>query len=193
MIQQAFFQRDPLSPPFHINLMLGLRFLQASLLVLSHQCSTVSACTLPIRFEEASRVKKPGRKAHAEEWKQYHVAVRQHNLSQQFTAMAQELRKALDLSGDVLETLLLACDPHKFTPEQVRKDESIPWEETKIFYGGKRCRARYKLLSDLYRQGGAKKRILRLLVVAHIRSSSCPLGLSHGGRAYSNRRHAGTA
>ena len=32
-IRQAFHQRDPLSPPFHTNLMLGLRFLQASLLV----------------------------------------------------------------------------------------------------------------------------------------------------------------
>src|ERR1019366_4177579 len=31
-IQQAFYQRDPLSPHFHVNLMLGLRFLQASLL-----------------------------------------------------------------------------------------------------------------------------------------------------------------
>ena len=27
-IRQAFFQRDPLSPPFHVNLMWGLRFLQ---------------------------------------------------------------------------------------------------------------------------------------------------------------------
>jgi hypothetical protein len=113
MIQQAFFQRDPLSPPFHVNLMLGLRFLQASLLVPLHKCSTVGARALPIRFEEASRVKKPGRKATAEEWMQYHVAVRQHNLSQQFTAMAQELRKALDLSGAALKTLLLAVAPPK--------------------------------------------------------------------------------
>ena len=57
-------------------------------------------------------------------------------------------------------------DPNKFTPEQVRKDESIPWKETKLFYGGKRRRVRYKLLSDLYWQGGARKRTLRLLVVA---------------------------
>lgn len=32
-IRQAFYQRDPMSPPFHVNLLLGLRFLQASLLV----------------------------------------------------------------------------------------------------------------------------------------------------------------
>ncbi len=32
-IEQAFYQRDPMSPPFHCNLMLGGRFLQASLLL----------------------------------------------------------------------------------------------------------------------------------------------------------------
>ena len=36
-IPQAFYQRDPLSPPFHVNLVLGLRFLQASLLVPLHR------------------------------------------------------------------------------------------------------------------------------------------------------------
>jgi hypothetical protein len=207
MIQQAFFQRDPLSPPFHTNLILGLRFLQASLLVPLYKSSSVGTRALPIRFQEASRVKKPGRKAAPEEWTQYRVAVRQHNLSKQFVAMAHELRQALDLSGTARKILLLAVDGsfcnqtvfrlvlkgveiiararkdavlcfaaptgsrrfydvNKFTPEQVRKDESIPWKETKIFYGGKRRRVRYKLLSDLYWQGGARKRRLRLLVVA---------------------------
>jgi hypothetical protein len=207
MIQQAFFQRDPLSPPFHVNLMLGLRFLQASLLVPLHKCSTAGTRALPIRFQEASRIKKPGRKGSAEEWKQYRVASRLHNLSQQFVTLARELRQALDNSGAALKTLLLAVDGsfcnrtvfalvlrgveiiararkdavlcfhapigshrfydvNKFTPEQVRKDESIPWKETKIFYGGKRRRVRYKLLSGLYWQGGARKRTLRLLAVA---------------------------
>jgi hypothetical protein len=207
MIQQAFFQRDPLSPPFHVNLMLGLRFLQASLLVPLHKHSAVSTRALPIRFQEASRVKRPGRKAAAEEWKQYRIAVRQHNLSKQFVSMVDQLRQVLNGSGAALKTLLLAVDGsfcnrtvfaialkgveviararkdavlcfrapagsrrfydlNKFTPEQVRKDESIAWKETKLFYGGKRRRVRYKLLSDLYWQGGARKRTLRLLVVA---------------------------
>ena len=207
MIQQAFFQRDPLSPPFHTNLMLGLRFLQVSLLVPLHKCSSVGTRALPIRFQEASRVKKPGRKGSAEEWKQYRIASRLHNLSRQFVTMATELRHTLDHSEAAFKTLLLAVDAsfcnrtvfalvlkgleiiararkdavlcfrapigsrrfydvHKFTPEQVRKDESIPWKETKIFYGGKRRRVRYKLLSNLFWQGGARKRTLRLLVVA---------------------------
>ncbi len=40
-ISQAFYQRDPLSPPFHVNLVLGLRFLQASLLVPLHRRANV--------------------------------------------------------------------------------------------------------------------------------------------------------
>ena len=58
-IQPAFYQRDPLSPPFHVNLMLGLRFLQASLLVPVHRMAQVSTRGLPIRFEEVV----PGQKA----------------------------------------------------------------------------------------------------------------------------------
>src|SRR5208337_361528 len=62
-IPQVFYQRDPLSPPFHVNLMLGLRFLQASLLVPLHRRANVGCRALPLRFEEVSRIKKPSRRA----------------------------------------------------------------------------------------------------------------------------------
>src|SRR5450755_1230864 len=74
-IPQAFYQRDPLSPPFHVNLVLGLRFLQASLLVPLHRSSALGARALPIRFEEVSRVKRPGQKATQELKQQYKEAV----------------------------------------------------------------------------------------------------------------------
>ena len=207
LISQAFFQRDPLSPPFHVNLMLGLRFLQASLLVPLYKRSQVGTRALPIRFQEASRVKRPSRKASAEEWKHYRTAVRKHNLSQQFVTMMQDLRQSLDTAGASLKILMLAVDGsfcnrtvfravlkaveiiararkdavlcfaapagshrfydvNKFTPEKVRQDDSMPWQTTKIFYGGKRRRVRYKLVSNVYWQGGARRRTLRLLVVA---------------------------
>ena len=44
-IQQAFYQRDPLSPPFHANLILGLRFIQVSLLVPLRKRSAASNTT----------------------------------------------------------------------------------------------------------------------------------------------------
>jgi hypothetical protein len=206
-IEQAFFQRDPLSPPFHVNLMLGLRFLQASLLVPLYRHAQVGARALPIRFQEASRIKRPGRKATAEEWKSYRSAARQYNLSQKFVTMMKELRSALDTAGASLKILLIAADGsfcnrtvfaasaerteiiararkdavlcfrapagsrrfydvNKFTPEKVRQDDAVAWKTTKIFYGGKRRRVRYKEVTAIYWQGGARRRVLRLLVVA---------------------------
>ena len=206
-IQQAYFQRDPLSPPFHVNLMFGLRFLQASLLVPLYRRSKIGTRALPIRFQEASRVKRPGRKATTEEWQGYRAAVRKYNLSQKFVPMMKDLRLALNAAGASLKILVMAVDGsfcnrtvfaasvdkteiiararkdavlclrapagsrrfydrQKFTPESVRQNDSLPWNTTKIFYGGKRRRVRYKVVPVVYWQGGARRRPLRLLVVA---------------------------
>jgi hypothetical protein len=57
----------------------------------------------------------------------------------------------------------------KFTPEAVRRRDSIaPWQTAKIFHGGCFRDVRYKELRRVYWQGGAKKRELRLLVVAPV-------------------------
>lgn len=206
-IPQAFYQRDPLSPPFHLNLMLGLRFLQASLLLPLHRSAPVSARALPIRFEEVSRVKRPGKQSTEEMKRQYRVAVKQQNLSRRFVDMGRQLRRELDQAGGVQKTLVLAGDGsfcnrtcfadipdrtqllvrarrdarlclrasdgsrkfyavEKFTPEQVRKDEAHGWKTTKIFYGGKRRKIRYKECARVYWQRGAKQRPLRLFVIA---------------------------
>ena len=207
-IPQAFYQRDPLSPPFHVNLVLGLRFLQASLLVPLHRNSPVGTRALPIRFEEVSRVKRPGKRATEEMQQQYREAAKQKNLSRRFVEMGQQLRQELDDAGGRHKVLVLAGDgsfcnrtcfgeipersvllvrarkdaklcfrapaedrrrfyaAHKFTPEQVRQDDSRPWKTTKIFYGGKRRKIRYKEVADVYWQRGAKQRPLRLIVLA---------------------------
>ncbi|PZS13419.1 MAG: hypothetical protein DLM60_20710, partial [Pseudonocardiales bacterium] len=213
-IPQAFYQRDPLSPPFHVNLVLGLRFLQASLLVPLHRNAAVGARALPIRFEEVSRIKRPGKKATEELKKQYREAAKKHNLSRSFVQMGQQLRQELDQLGGRNKILVLAgdgsfcnrtCfgdpkDPQtgipersillvrarkdaklcfrapadsrrfyavdKFTPEQVRKDDARAWKTTKIFYGGKRRKIRYKEVGSVYWQRGAKQRPLRLIVIA---------------------------
>lgn len=206
-IRQAFWQRDPLGPPFHVNLMLGLRFLQASLLLPLHRGGEVSARALPIRFEEVSRVKRPGKKATPEMKRAYEEARKRLNLSQRFVAAGFALRDALDQAGGGAKTLLLTgdgsfcnrtcfseipersallvrarrdaslCFPaadgsrrvyaiEKFTPEQVRQDETRPWKTAKIFYGGKRRKLRYKEVPGVLWQGGARRRPLRLIVVA---------------------------
>ena len=206
-IPQAFYQRDPLSPPFHVNLVLGLRFLQASLLVPLHRTAAVGTRGLPIRFQEVSRVKRPGKKATDEMQKQYREAVKQKNLSRSFVDMGRQLRQELDQAGGQDKILVLAGDGsfcnrtcfseipersillvrarkdarlcfgaaddsrrfygvEKFTPEQVRKDENRAWKTTKIFYGGKRRKIRYKEVAEVYWQRGAGQRRLRVIVIA---------------------------
>lgn len=206
-IPQAFYQRDPMSPPFHVNLTLGLRFLQASLLMPLHRTDQVSSRALPIRFEEVSRVQRPRKKATAEMKQQYRAALKQQNLSQRFVAMGEQLRRELDQAGGRNKILVLAgdgsfcnrtCFAHipertillvrarkdaklcfrapagslrfyavdKFTPEQVRRDEARAWKTTKVFYGTKRHKVRYKVVDTVYWQGGARQRPLRLIVIA---------------------------
>jgi hypothetical protein len=135
-IQQAFYQRDPLSPKFRFNLMFGLRFVQASLLVPLFRRAQVGTRALPIAFEEVSVVKKPRRKpkrkaskrapAHQaskrkrkrnpkptpldQEWKQYRAAQKLHNLSTHFVGLMRRLRTTFDACGAAKKILLLAVD-----------------------------------------------------------------------------------
>ena len=206
-IPQAFYQRDPLGPPFHVNLMLGLRFLQASLLVPLHRTSPVGARALPIRFQEVSRVKRPGKKSTEEMQQQYREAAKQKNLSRSFVEMGKQLRMEMDQAGGHNKVLVLAGDgsfcnrtcfgdipersvllvrarkdsklcfrapagsrrfyaEEKFTPLQVRQDEARTYKTTKIFYGGKRRKVRYKEVTGVYWQRGAKQTPLRLIIIA---------------------------
>jgi len=206
-IPQAAWHRDPLSPPFHTNLMLGLRFLQASLLLPLHRIGSFSARAIPIRFEEVSTVKKPGKRASQEAWQQYQADRKRFNLSQRFVETMAQLRGTLDAAGGERKTLAIAGDgsfcnrtvlatipprvilivrtrkdarlcfaavpggrriyaEEKFTPEQVRQDERIVCKTTKLFYGGKRRKVRYKEVSQVLWQSGGKTRPLRLFVIA---------------------------
>jgi hypothetical protein len=55
----------------------------------------------------------------------------------------------------------------KFTPEAVRGDDQMArWQNASIFHGGRFREVRYKELTELLWQRGARKRPVRLLVVA---------------------------
>jgi hypothetical protein len=222
-IAQAAYHRDPMSPPFHVNLMLGLRFLQASLLLPLHRTGQFSARAIPIRFEEVSTVKKPGKRAYAAAWEQYRADRKRYNLSRRFVDSAAQIRTALDQAGGASKILVIAGDgsfcnrsvlstlpersalivrarkdaklclaaapgtrrsyaADKFTPEQVRHDENVPWQTTKLFYGGKRRKIRYKSLSHVLWQRGGRTRPLRLLVIA-----PTPYRKRRSGRWYLSR------
>lgn len=59
-------------------------------------------------------------------------------------------------------------DALKFTPKQVYDDQSIPWQEARIFHGGQWRQVRFKQVTDVYWQSGSGRKPLRLLVVARI-------------------------
>lgn len=219
-IATAFWQRDPMSPPFHVNLLRGLRFIQASLLFPHHQEGDFSARGFPVVFQEAPAIKKPGKRASEEERAAYQQARKQHNLSTQTLGAIRSLRQRLDQRGawgrillGIMDGsfcnktifkaaldrvyLLARCrkdarlcfpapagsrrryDAHTFTPEQVRQEETFPWHDASVYYGGQRRTLRYKVVQGVLWKRGAGARPLRLIVIAPI-----PYKLSRHTRTY---------
>jgi hypothetical protein len=223
-VPQTQWHRDPMGPAFQVNLRWGHRFLQSSLsLPLYLQDQTSSSRSIPIRFEMAPVVKKPGKHAAEDERKAYRDLKKQKNLSVQFVALTQEVRQRLNQTGHQAKrlvqvgdgsfcnrtvfaqdweaqnvTLVVRCRKDivlcrrapgkgrrfygrtKFTPEQVRRrDSRARWQKAQIFHGGAYREVRYKELTRVYWQGGARQRVVRLLVVA-------PVGYrtSKNGRKY---------
>jgi DDE superfamily endonuclease len=109
-IKTAFWQRDPMSPPFHTNLIYGLRFVQGSLLFPHHQEGDLSARGFPIAFQEAPAIKKPGKRASDQEHAAYKQACKQQNLSTQTLTTVCSLRQRLDQKGARDRDLLAALD-----------------------------------------------------------------------------------
>jgi DDE superfamily endonuclease len=220
-ITSASYQRDPLSPKFRFNLMWGLRFLHLTLLVpLYRSFPDAAPRSLPLRFHEVPALKKPGKKATAEQRQLYAELVKHNNLSQHSLLQLEGLRRSADTAA-LQDRLILAVgdnsfcnrtllrqrldriellarsrkdirlcrpatpggrrfyDTQKFTPEQIRQQDSLCWQQAHIFHGGKWRDVRYKEISEVYWQGGGRRRPLRLLVVAPI-----PYDSGKGNRKY---------
>lgn len=109
-IPGAGWQRDPLSPPFHVNLLYGLRFLQAALLFPHYKEGDYPPRGIPVRFQEAPPLKKPGKRASEDERQQYLQLRKVNNLSQQALALLRCLRASLDQRGGSTRSLLSVGD-----------------------------------------------------------------------------------
>ena len=210
-VPQTQWHYDPMGPPFQTNLRWGHRFLQASLVLPLYQEDPESSSrSVPVRFQMAPVVKKPGKHASEADLKTYQRERKENNLSTQFVAMTEQLRQHLDQRGHADKRLFEVVDGSfcnrtvwkpdwelqnvtvvarcrkdivlcprargsrrrfygktKFTPEEVRERESMaPWQTAQIFHGGCFRPTRFKELSGIYWQGGARKRPMRLIVVA---------------------------
>jgi hypothetical protein len=109
-ITTAHWGRDPMGPPFHLNLQYGLRYLHTSVLIPLHEKESVSARALPVWFEEVAPLGKPGKKASQEEKQAYLKAVKANNLSIRAVQMMQGLRRRVDAAGGKDKILAFALD-----------------------------------------------------------------------------------
>lgn len=109
-IPGAQYHRDPLSPPFHPNLIYGLRFLQCSVLLPLHSEGEARARAVPVGFELAPCVKKPGKMATAEDLAAYKNDRKARNLSTAFVADLARRRILLDELGGAQRLLVAAVD-----------------------------------------------------------------------------------
>ena len=208
-VKRSAWTRDPMSPPFQVNLIKGIRFIQFSALLPLHETHNVGARSIPVSFEPVDRLKKPNSKASDEERAIYTQFCKKNSMCHQTVKQLDALRLLFDNAGARLRNLLLALDgsfsnrtmfgakldrifliarsrkdavlcfpandpdhpsrvysKDKFTPDQIRQNDSIPWSIANIFFGGKKRDIRFKEISNVLWQGGAKRKPLRLIVVA---------------------------
>jgi hypothetical protein len=208
-------RRDPLSPPFHVNLIRAQRFVQMSALLPAGP-GPAAARAIPVHYEPAPSVPKPRKTEGPEVWKAYRQQCRQENLSVRGAAAIGRLRARLDeqpLGRDRLlvvgvdgsycnrtvlkslpaRTTLIGrvrkdarlCYPPRLqdqpargvkrryglrapTPNQLRQDETVPWQEVQAFAAGRLHAFRVKTLGPvLWAKAGANCP-LRLVVIAPV-------------------------
>ena len=88
------YARDPLSPPFHVNLVLGQRFLQTSVLIKAEGSQRMWR-SIPVAFDHAAPLRAP-RGATAEQRAAVKEARKKHNMSQAAVRALQQLRQQVD-------------------------------------------------------------------------------------------------
>lgn len=153
------YYRDPLSPPFHPNLMYGHRILQFSALLPLYKqinpdlenedkCYHVSR-GIPVSVDNVPAVKKPGIKATPEEIAEYRELKGKKTLCLSFIERAHQLRHDYDAAGVEDKSLLIVADG-SFCNSTVFKAE---YERTYIVA---RCRLDAKLC---FRDTTASRRV----------------------------------
>lgn len=109
-IPGAFWQRDPMSPAFHVNFIYGLRFVQASLVFPHYLRGQFDPRAIPVRFTQAPTVKKPGKRASQAERLAYRQEKKRLNLSIQTLELMGNVRRALDARAGAGLMLLSLLD-----------------------------------------------------------------------------------
>ena len=203
-VQAARWTRDPLSPPFHVNLVRAVRFFQLAFIV---PCAPAAPRAVPVAFAHSPVPLKPGKKADVTAWAAYRQEQRRQPAAVAARAEIVALRQYLNAHGASSRVLLVALDgsfcqrsfleepmvgvellcrarkdavlcrkqegsgrrfygAHTFTPESMRQDPTAPWQQMTARFGAKEHPLRYKDCGVVYWRNGARRRPLRLIVLA---------------------------
>jgi hypothetical protein len=204
------YQRDPMSPPFHTNLIRAQRFAQVSLSVPFRVDAPAASRCIPVDFRHVPPPAKPAATASTEQWAAYRSEQRIHNLSHAGVAMITALREDIDRLDDPSRPLLMTVDgsytnatvlrnlPARTTligrvrkdarfflppaaqpslgrkrlygelaptPEQLRLDDTVPWQSVRIFASGAIHQCQVKAIGPLLWEKARASLPLRLVVI----------------------------
>lgn len=102
--------RDPMSLPFHVNLIKAIRYIQVSMITNPDE-NLALARAIPIRFDEAAPVPKPPKNAPADVKQHYQQTIKTQNLSTKGRAAILATRQQVDqLPGGPQRLMFTAVD-----------------------------------------------------------------------------------
>jgi hypothetical protein len=113
------YRRDPLSPPFHVNLVRGMRFVQLSALTRQQDgfCRMI-----PIDFQQAPLPARPSPKASVEQQQVYKAALAAANINCVGLKRVHTLRRQLDEDPSALRRHLRVVVDGRFTNAKLLKN-----------------------------------------------------------------------
>jgi hypothetical protein len=120
-IPQVRTLRDPMSLPYHTNLMPAIRFLQASAIINPHNRIEVSRA-IPVFFEEAAPAKKPRKNAPTEIQQQYKKEQKEKRISVVAHQSLLQIRQQIDQLPDGKNRLLFTTVDGSFCNRYFLRD-----------------------------------------------------------------------
>ena len=204
--------RDPMSPPFHVNLVRGLRVLQISAAL--PQGKEGAARLIPIDFQQAPLPPKPRKNAPPAAHEAYEQQRTKKNINLVGRERLSLLRKQMDQSGAAARPLIISIDgrftnttvfaqiPERTTligrvrrdgrffyppqqqpalgrkrkygspcptPEQLLKDQTLPWQNVQAYAAGQQHTFELKTLGPVVMAMNKAQQTVRLVVVRPVR------------------------
>lgn len=147
--------RDPMSPPFHVNLLLGQRFVQLSAMVPAGALPAAGR-GVPVRFHHQPPVPKPKPVATASEKEEYRRRCARHNLSTGGRDQIEQLRHEMDQRHHARHRLLVVSGDGSYTNKTVLR--ALPERTTFIGRIRKDAKLHHRPTADQQPQVGRKRR-----------------------------------